>query len=182
MLPPSCQIDDFKSQVDSLANRKKPKKVQDPQFYKKTSGMNVVWRRHWQEKQPEHLCPVLHGTDDRNLPSIYQKGQLGTWALTFDQVPSATAMVGSRFRTLGADGAEQRSGSEWFLSWEGNLHGKDEEHRSSESVDVLTLFFELSTCMRCCRGCCCCFCNCFCCCFRCRCCLLLLLPFWCIHL
>lgn len=27
-----------------------------------------------QEKQPEQLCPVLHGTEDRNLPSIYQKG------------------------------------------------------------------------------------------------------------
>lgn len=28
------------------------------------------------EKQPEQLCPVLHGTEDRNLPSIYQKGLL----------------------------------------------------------------------------------------------------------
>ena len=27
-----------------------------------------------QEKQAEQLCPVLHGTEDRNLPSIYQKG------------------------------------------------------------------------------------------------------------
>eukprot|EP00435_Cladocopium_sp_Y103_P050631 s157_g15.t1 len=28
------------------------------------------------EKQEEQLCPVLHGTEDRNLPSIYQKGLL----------------------------------------------------------------------------------------------------------
>lgn len=27
------------------------------------------------DKQPDTLSPVLHGTDERNLPSIYQKGR-----------------------------------------------------------------------------------------------------------
>eukprot|EP00438_Fugacium_kawagutii_P007681 Skav229123 [mRNA] locus=scaffold2966:41791:54951:+ [translate_table: standard] len=35
-----------------------------------------------QEKQAEQLCPVLHGTEDRNLPSIYQKG----WEMATDDM------------------------------------------------------------------------------------------------
>jgi hypothetical protein len=103
-----------------------------------------------QEKQPEQLCPVLHGTEDRNLPSIYQKGpdfagmrqmdsnwvvifffttELFKYIHNFLQTQILPWMLGSR--TLGADWTEQCAGSQRLLPRKRYLHRQDAEYSSS---------------------------------------------------
>ena len=105
-----------------------------------------------QEKQAEQLCPVLHGTEDRNLPSIYQKGPdfaamhrmdsngvviislpqnwLFKYTRHFLQTQILPWMLGSS-RTLGADWTEQCAGSQRLLSRKRYLHCQDAEYSSS---------------------------------------------------
>ena len=79
-----------------------------------------------QTQKQGNLCAVFHGTDQANLPSIYEKGRAAPYTNAMTRLGHSGHMLVPCIDRTSRSGRWQRCKcAQWRLTWQRHLHGKD---------------------------------------------------------